>query len=50
MLAVLKDLERKLTALEKKYDEQFKIFFEAIHQLMTPPDEKKKKNISLGRG
>jgi hypothetical protein len=50
MLAVLKDFERKLTALEKKYDEQFKIVFEAIHQLMTPPDAKKKKNISLGRG
>ncbi len=43
MLAVHKGLERKLTALEKKYDEQFKIVFEAIRQLMTSPDENKKK-------
>jgi phage regulator Rha-like protein len=31
MLAEHKDLKRKLTALEKKYDKQFKIVFEAIH-------------------
>ena len=29
--------------MEKKYDEQFKIVFEAIRQLMTPPETKKKK-------
>jgi len=39
MLAVYKDLERKLTALEKKYDEQFKIVFDAIRALMTPPEK-----------
>jgi hypothetical protein len=33
------DLARKLKALEKKYDDQFKIVFEAIRELMEPVDE-----------
>lgn len=36
-----KDLARRLDGLEKKYDSQFKIVFDAIRQLMTPPDAKK---------
>lgn len=32
------DLARKLAALEAKYDSQFKAVFDAIRQLMTPPD------------
>ena len=43
MLSVHKDLERKLTDLEQKYDEQFKIVFEVINQLMTPPVKPRKK-------
>ena len=35
MLAAHKDLERKLIALEKKYDEQFKVVFDAIRALMA---------------
>jgi len=31
------DLVRKLMDLERKYDDQFKIVFDAIRQLMTPP-------------
>jgi ORF6N domain len=31
------DLARKLAELEQKYDGQFKVVFEAIRQLMTPP-------------
>jgi hypothetical protein len=31
------ELARKLNALEKKYDAQFKVVFDAIRQLMTPP-------------
>ena len=31
------DLAEKLRTLEKKYDSQFKVVFDAIHQLMTPP-------------
>ena len=47
MLAVHKDLERKLTALEQKYDEQFKVVFDAIRALMAPP-EKPHKKIGFG--
>ena len=43
MLAAHKDLERKLTALEQKYDEQFKVVFDAIRALMTPPKKPRKK-------
>ena len=32
------DLARKLEAIEKKYDSQFKVVFDALRQLMTPPD------------
>ncbi len=37
MLASNAELARKLDELEKKYDTQFKIVFDAIRQLMTPP-------------
>ena len=43
MLSAHKDLERKLAALEKKYDRQFRVVFEAIRALMAPPEPKKKK-------
>ena len=43
MIATHKDLARKLEALEKKYDAQFKVVFEAIRELMTPPEPKKRK-------
>ncbi|MEK7850310.1 MAG: ORF6N domain-containing protein [Deltaproteobacteria bacterium] len=43
MIASNKDLAIKLEELEKKYDAQFKIVFDAIRQLMTPPEPKKKK-------
>jgi hypothetical protein len=33
-----RDLARKIEALEKKYDEQFAVVFEAIKQLITPPE------------
>ena len=42
VLAEHKDLAAKLDALEKKYDDQFKIVFDAIRQIMTPPVEKKR--------
>ena len=38
-----KDLAKRLDELEKKYDTQFKIVFDAIRQLMTPPQPKSKK-------
>ena len=42
MLASNADLARKLEELEKKYDHQFKIVFDAIRQLMTPSTSKSK--------
>jgi len=37
LLAAHKDIARKLEEMEKKYDQQFKIVFEAIRQLLEPP-------------
>jgi len=47
ILATHKDLARKLDALEKKYDAQFKVVFEAIRQLMEPPPQKPKGRIDF---
>jgi len=38
ILATHKDLARKLDALERRYDAQFKVVFDAIRQLMKPPE------------
>ena len=43
MLASNTQLARKLADLEKKYDAQFKVVFDAIRQLMTPPQPKNRK-------
>jgi hypothetical protein len=42
MLASHTDLARRLDELEKKYDKQFAVVFDAIRQLMAPPKEKKR--------
>jgi hypothetical protein len=43
MLLSNADLARKLSALEKKYDAQFKVVFDAIRELMTPPEKPKRR-------
>ncbi len=43
MIASHKDLARKLDALEKKYDSQFQIVFEAIRQILEVEEKPKKK-------
>ena len=43
MIATHRDLAPKLETLEKKYDAQFKVVFDAIRELMTPPESKKRK-------
>ena len=48
MLATNKDLARKLADMEKKYDAQFKVVFDAIRQLMSPAVPRKGK-IGFGR-
>ncbi|MGA9031910.1 MAG: ORF6N domain-containing protein [Sulfuricaulis sp.] len=47
MLASNADLARKLATLEKKYDAQFRVVFDAIRELMTPPEPKKKRPIGF---
>lgn len=41
MLESSEELSRKLAELESRYDEQFRIVFEAINELMIPPEPKK---------
>jgi phage regulator Rha-like protein len=43
MIASNAQFARKLETLEKKYDKQFAVVFEAINALMAPPDKKQKK-------
>ena len=43
ILASHADLARKLDSLEKKYDAQFRIVFDAIRELMTPPAKPRRK-------
>jgi len=47
MLSSNAELSRKMAALEKKYDIQFKAVFEAIRELMTPLEPKKKRPIGF---
>ena len=49
MLLTHKDLQRKIEDMGKKYDSQFKVVFDAIRQLMTPPETSKKKPIGFRR-
>jgi hypothetical protein len=43
ILASHSESARKLESLEKKYDSQFKVVFDAIRQLMAPPEKASKK-------
>ena len=43
MLLSNAELARKLNTLEKKYDAQFKIVFDAIRELTTPPEKPKRR-------
>ena len=39
MLVADPELSRKIAALERKYDGQFRVVFEAIKKLMNPPEK-----------
>jgi len=43
ILGTHKELARKLEALEKKYDTQFKVVFDAIRELMKPPESPRRR-------
>ena len=50
MLSSHADLARQLEALEKKYDAQFKVVFDAIRELMAPPEPMAKRRIGFTSG
>jgi phage regulator Rha-like protein len=51
LLASNAELARKLASLEKKYDAQFKVVFEAIRKLMTPePPKRREIGFHVKRG
>jgi len=50
MIASHKGLAKRLDELEKKYDAQFKVVFDAIRQLMTPPEPKRRRIGFLREG
>jgi len=43
MVASHKELAKKLEDLEKKYDAQFKVVFDAIHALLEPPKKPRRR-------
>ena len=49
MLQTNADLAKKLDPLEANYDARFKVVFQAIRELMTPP-EKPRRKIGYGTG
>jgi pimeloyl-ACP methyl ester carboxylesterase len=49
LLITHKDLKQRLDNLEKKYDMQFKVVFDAIRQLVQVPEPKEKKSGSSSK-
>ena len=47
MIASNKELAKRLDELEKKYDSQFKVVFDAIRELMTPVEPPPKPRIGF---
>lgn len=40
-IALYKELRGKIDEMERKYDQRFRVVFDAIRQLMIPPEKKK---------
>ena len=43
LLTAHTELSKKLSEMEEKYDDQFRVVFDAICALMTPPEKPRKK-------
>lgn len=43
MLAAHKDILKRIEEMEKKYDSQFRVVFQTIKKMMSPPDTPKRK-------
>ena len=44
------ELARKVDALERKYDSQFKVVFDTIRQMLDPPPATRKRSIGFASG
>ncbi len=49
MIVSHKDLAKRLDDIEKKYDAQFRVVFDAIRELMSPPVKTLKRKIGFRR-
>jgi hypothetical protein len=47
IMATHDELARKLASLERKYDRQFKVIFDAIREIMTPKEPPKRRQIGF---
>lgn len=47
MIATNKELAKRLDELEARYDRQFKVVFDAIRELMAPPEMKPRRRIGF---
>ena len=43
MLLIHEDLKRKIESMERKYDKQFRVVFDTIRKLLTPPKKPKRR-------
>ena len=43
IMATHRDLVQRLNEMEKKYDAEFRVVFQAIRELMKPPEPKKRR-------
>jgi hypothetical protein len=47
MVLSVDELARKVNSLERKYDAQFKVIFDAVRELMQPPPDPPRKRIGF---
>ena len=47
LIGLNRELAQRMDALESKYDRQFKVVFDAIRELMTPPVPPPKRRIGF---
>jgi ORF6N domain len=47
MVLSVEELARKFDSLERKYDAQFKVIFDAVRELMQPPPDPPRKKIGF---
>jgi dimeric dUTPase (all-alpha-NTP-PPase superfamily) len=43
ILATHRDLAQRLEEMESRYDEQFRVVFDAIRELMKPPEKPRRR-------